>query len=139
LPTLHTIDTIPRKPIMTEPKSTTKKTPATARKAATTETTIAAGPVKPPAARKAPAAEKKSPVKKAVPTPATDSAPIAPPEPQVPATSEAAAKPSAEERYLMVQSAAYFIAEKDGFQGCDTAYWARAEQEVARQLGEVEA
>lgn len=124
---------------MTEPKSTTKKTPATARKAATTETTTATAPVKTPATRKAPAAEKKSPVKKAVATPATDSAPIAPPEPQIPATSEAAAKPSAEERYLMVQSAAYFIAEKDGFQGCDTEYWARAEQEVARQLGEVEA
>jgi len=117
---------------MTEPKSTTKKPPAAAKKVATKETTAAA-PVK------APAAAKRTPVKKAVSTPATDSAPIAPPEPQIPATSEAAPKPSTEERYLMVQSAAYFIAEKDGFQGCDTEYWTRAEQEVARQLGEVEA
>jgi hypothetical protein len=41
-------------------------------------------------------------------------------------------RPSAEERYRMVQSAAYFIAEKDGFQhGCDAQYWARAEREIA--------
>ncbi|HRD93147.1 DUF2934 domain-containing protein [Accumulibacter sp.] len=36
----------------------------------------------------------------------------------------------------MVQSAAYFIAEKDGFQGDATAYWTQAESEIAAQLGE---
>jgi hypothetical protein len=40
----------------------------------------------------------------------------------------------------MVQSAAYFIAERDGFQhGRDAEYWARAEHEVAVQLGEAAA
>jgi hypothetical protein len=45
-------------------------------------------------------------------------------------------KPSPEDRYRMVQSAAYFIAERDGFRGADTDYWAQAEGEIAAQLGE---
>jgi hypothetical protein len=45
-------------------------------------------------------------------------------------------KPNPEERYHMVQAAAYFIAEKDGFQGCSVDYWLRAEQEIANRLGE---
>ena len=53
--------------------------------------------------------------------------------------SQAPAAPSAEERYRMVESAAYFIAEKDGFQGCSTHYWAEAEQEIAASLGETAA
>ena len=36
----------------------------------------------------------------------------------------------------MVESAAYFIAEKDGFQGCSAHYWSLAEQQIAAQLGE---
>lgn len=47
-------------------------------------------------------------------------------------------KPNPEERYRMVQAAAYFIAEKEGFQGCSVEYWHRAELEIAKKLGEVD-
>ncbi|HPT49004.1 MAG TPA: DUF2934 domain-containing protein [Accumulibacter sp.] len=45
--------------------------------------------------------------------------------------------PSAEERYGMVQDAAYYLAEKEGFQGAAVDYWIRAEREIATQLGEI--
>jgi len=44
-------------------------------------------------------------------------------------------QPTPEERYRMVQTAAYFIAERDGFCGCPTEYWAAAEIEIASRLG----
>ncbi|MFA6972135.1 MAG: DUF2934 domain-containing protein [Gallionella sp.] len=47
----------------------------------------------------------------------------------------AVAQPSAEERYRMVETAAYFIAERSGFQGCNTEHWAAAELEIANKLG----
>lgn len=36
----------------------------------------------------------------------------------------------------MVQSAAYFIAENDGFQGSSADYWVQAERQIAGQLGD---
>jgi len=42
--------------------------------------------------------------------------------------------PTAEERYRMVQEAAYFIAEKHGFGGADMEYWLAAEAEIEAQL-----
>lgn len=45
--------------------------------------------------------------------------------------SKASAKTvSAEERYLMIQQAAYYLAEKQGFHGNDVANWIQAEKEV---------
>lgn len=44
------------------------------------------------------------------------------------------AQPSAQERYRMVETAAYYIAERSGFQGCTTEYWAAAELEIANKL-----
>ena len=127
---------------MTEEKSTTKKAPA-ARKAAAPAAATAAVEGKAPAVKKATptAAEKKTPVKKTVPAPADTENPMpAPTECATTTNPTAPVKPSAEERYRMVQSAAYFMAEKDGFQhGRDAEYWARAELEVAVQLGEAEA
>ncbi len=38
----------------------------------------------------------------------------------------------------MIQSAAYFLAEKDGFRGPAAQYWTLAEREIAAQLGESE-
>jgi uncharacterized protein YkwD len=67
----------------------------------------------------APAAEKKTPAGKAVAS-----------------KSPSKGRPSPEERYRMVQTAAYFIAERNGFQGCSTDHWAAAELEIAAQLGE---
>lgn len=56
---------------------------------------------------------------------------------KAPAAKKTAAKvsPSAQERYLMVQTAAYYIAEKSGFQGCATDHWAAAEIEISERLG----
>lgn len=53
----------------------------------------------------------------------------------LPAAKKAAAKPSLEERYRMIELAAYFIAEQHGFQGKTDEYWAAAEREIAAQLG----
>ena len=49
-----------------------------------------------------------------------------------------APKPSVspEERYKMVQDAAYFIAERHGFNGDSAYFWTLAEAEIASQLGE---
>ena len=141
---------------MMEEKSTPKRATA-AKKTAASAAPTASEASKTPAVKKAPpaAAEKKTPARKAVQTPeiatqptpapqtaaapATHLAASTPAETVTPDLTPAPAKPSAEERYLMVQSAAYFIAERNGFQGCDTHYWALAEQEIAAQLGETAA
>ncbi len=39
-----------------------------------------------------------------------------------------------EERFRMIQEAAYFLAERDGFRADATAYWLRAEAEIDAQL-----
>jgi len=44
-------------------------------------------------------------------------------------------KPTPEERYRMVETAAYFIAERHGFQGRSDEHWAAAEREIAARLG----
>lgn len=44
-------------------------------------------------------------------------------------------KPSPEERYRMVELAAYFIAEQHGFTGRSDEYWVAAEQQIAARLG----
>ncbi|OFZ67353.1 MAG: hypothetical protein A2V79_07770 [Betaproteobacteria bacterium RBG_16_56_24] len=49
---------------------------------------------------------------------------------------KAMAKPTPEVRYRMVETAAYFIAERNGFQGRSDEHWAAAELEVAARLGE---
>lgn len=49
--------------------------------------------------------------------------------------SKPVAQPSAQERYRMVETAAYYIAERSGFQGCTTDHWAAAEIEIAKKLG----
>jgi len=46
------------------------------------------------------------------------------------------AKPTPEERYRMVEMTAYFIAERNGFQGDSTEHWAAAEREIAAKLGQ---
>lgn len=79
-----------------------------------------------PAAKKAivPVAAKKAPAQKAV---ASSVRPAA--------KKVMVAQPTAEERYRMVQTAAYFIAERNGFSGSPTEYWAAAELEIASRLG----
>lgn len=111
-------------------KSTTaeKKTPAKAAAAKETavwpfpevEKTVAAKPAKKAAVAEETVAKKPAARKAAAPK------------------AKAAAKvvqPSAQERYRMVETAAYYIAERSGFQGCTTEHWAAAEREIAEKLG----
>lgn len=57
-----------------------------------------------------------------------------------PSTRKAAApaksKMSAEERYRMVEVAAYFLAERNHFSGNPVEYWSAAEQQISKLLGE---
>lgn len=50
------------------------------------------------------------------------------------AEKQVVAQPSAQERYRMVETAAYYIAERSAFQGCTTDHWAAAEIEIAEKL-----
>jgi hypothetical protein len=85
-----------------------------------------------PAIEKAPkkAAAKKSPVavKSAAPKKTTAKAPAKSVE------KLAVAQPSAQERYRMVETAAYYIAERSNFQGNAVEHWAQAEIEIAAKL-----
>ncbi len=103
-------------------------TVATAAKKVVEKKAVAAEPKKTrtPAVKKdiAPVADKKTPVRKVA-------AAKAKPE----ADKQKAVQPTPEERYRMVQTAAYFIAERNGFQGCSTEHWAAAEAEIASRLG----
>ncbi len=95
-------------------------------------------------AKKSPVAAKPAPkaVKAAPPVPAVKKAVARPVKPVVPAA-KAASKTdapatttvSAEERYQMIQQAAYFLAERQGFQGDSSGHWIEAERQINEQLG----
>jgi outer membrane biosynthesis protein TonB len=122
----------------------TSKTPA--KKTATTAKKPAAKPKAKPASKastgkaasKAPAktAETKKPAAK----PATKAAAPKKAAPRKPAakTTAAAKKTSSgispEQRYHMIQEAAYFIAEKNGFAGAAMDYWITAEAQISKML-----
>jgi hypothetical protein len=91
---------------------------------------------------KKPAKKKSSPRKK-VPTASAVASAGSQAAPKKKTAGKPAATPSAspsrravspEERYRRIQDAAYFKAEKNGFSGDPSAYWAEAEAEVDRQL-----
>ncbi len=48
--------------------------------------------------------------------------------------SAGANQPTPEQRYLMVQEAAYYHAQKAGFAGDSTEHWLAAEREVEQRL-----
>jgi hypothetical protein len=104
------------------PQKTAAAKPAAAPKAAAPKKVAAAKPAAAPkkAAVAKPAAAKKAPAKKAA------------------ATKKAAApkkhKPGPEELYRMIETAAYFIAERNGFAGDSQSYWAEAEVQIKRTL-----
>jgi len=87
-------------------KATAKKTTATAKPAAKTATT------KTVAAEKVAATKTAAPIAKSAPRKA------------------AAPALSPEQRYRMVQDAAYYLAEKNGFRGSAMDYWIAAEAEI---------
>jgi hypothetical protein len=103
-------------------KKTTKKAPA--KKAAAKKAPVAkkAAAKKAPVAKKAPAkkaAAKKAPAKKAAAK-------------KAPAKKAAADKVNytAEQVYSMIEQAAYFAAENDGFSKGSSEYWAAAEASI---------
>jgi hypothetical protein len=53
-----------------------------------------------------------------------------------PAAARKSVQPTPEERYRMVETTAYYIAERHGFQGRSDEHWAAAELEVAARLGQ---
>lgn len=108
-------------------KPKTTKAAATPKKAVVKKTVAAAkkpNSTKTPAVKKTVAPVAKTPVKKAVAAKAK------------PAPKKTMALPTPEERYRMVQTAAYFIAERNGFGGCSADHWVAAEIEIAGKLGQ---
>ena len=98
-------------------------------------------PAKKVVAPKVPAAKKvveKAPeVVKAAPKAVAEKAPEAvKAAPKAPAAPKAAKKPeiSPEQRYNLIQEAAYFIAERHGFNGDSAYFWSLAEAEINNRL-----
>jgi hypothetical protein len=116
---------------MATSKSTTAKKPAP--KPAAKKTTVTSKATAKTATTKKPAAT----VKKPTTAPKKPVAPVAVKKPASPvkaAPAKAPAVPSPEQRYRMVQDAAYFIAEKNGFKAGSMDYWIAAEAEIAALL-----
>jgi hypothetical protein len=113
--------------VSSKTKTAKAGTKATAKKVVEKKPTVVADPKKSkaPAAKKVatPVTKKKAPETKtatAIAKPAT--------------TRKTIGKPTPEERYRMVETTAYFIAERNGFQGDSTEHWAAAEREIAAKL-----
>lgn len=106
-------------------------------------TSSAAAPAKKlaPAAKKAPAPKAAKPAgtspKKPAAKPAAPRKAAATTKAPARASTRKAASKSAvspEQRYRMIQDAAYYIAEKHGFTGDNHAFWLQAEQEIDSEL-----
>jgi len=97
-------------------------------------------PAAKPAATSKPAAaaaSKPAAAPKAAAKPVAEKKPAAPKKAAAPKAAPAAKKvaaPGAEERYRMVEIAAYYIAERNGFSGDQAAFWAEAEAQIAKML-----
>jgi len=89
--------------------------------------TVAAKQARPRGAKAAPSAAKRTPLPPPPPPPAPAAAP-APVPPAPPLVTP-------EQRQRMVESAAYYLAEKNGFSGDPQQYWLQAEKEVDATLG----
>ena len=78
---------------------------------------------------------KKSPAKKAAPKAAAKKT-VAKVAPKAAAPAAAAKKPavSPEQRYKMIEEAAYYIAERHGFNGDSAYFWSLAEAEINTKL-----
>ena len=90
----------------------------------------AAAPKAEPKVVAAPKVEAKPVVKKAVVKAAPKAA-----APKV-AAAPAKVAPTPEERYRMIEEAAYYVAERHGFSGDSTYFWSIAEAEISAKLGE---
>ena len=122
----------------TTKKTTRTKKPAAAKSAVPTVKAVAAeakveatpaavkAAVKPAVAAPAPA-----PVAKPAPAPAAVAKPVAAPAPAAKVEQKTITK---SERQRMVEQAAYFRAERHGFQGDSSQHWAAAEAEIDADL-----
>lgn len=54
---------------------------------------------------------------------------------KAPAKAKSVKKIGPEQRYKMVEMAAYYIAERHGFEGNPSDYWAQAEAQIEAMLG----
>ena len=108
-------------------KSLAAKNPAVKKTATKSTAAVVAGPnkSKAPAVKEEviPAAAMKAPAINATVTKAKPAT-----------TQKMVAKPTPEERYRIVETTAYFIAEQHGFNGRSDEYWAAAEREIASKL-----
>jgi len=86
------------------------------------------------AAEKKPAAAKAAPIKKTAAKPAAAKKPAA----KKPAAAKAtkSRKIGGEERYRMIEVAAYFLAERNGFKGNPVEYWTAAEVQISKLLSD---
>ena len=88
--------------------------------------------------KKSPAKKAAAPKAAAAKKPAAKVAPVAPVAKSAPVAkvAPAAKKPelSPEQRYQMIQDAAYFIAERHGFNGDSAYFWSLAEAEINAKL-----
>ena len=75
---------------------------------------------------------KKSPAKKAAPKAAAKKPVVKAAAPSAPAPKKPVISP--EQRYKMIEQAAYFIAERHGFNGDSAYFWSLAEAEVGNRL-----
>jgi hypothetical protein len=111
---------------------------ATAKSTTATKTTVTKPATKPVAKKATAAATGKTAVKKVTSKTATTAKKPATATAKKPAASAKAptpkAAPTPEQRYRMVQDAAYFIAEKNGFVKGSMDYWIAAEAEIEALL-----
>ena len=75
---------------------------------------------------------KKSPAKKAAPKAAAKKPVVKAAAPSAPAPKKPVISP--EQRYKMIEEAAYYIAERHGFNGDSAYFWSLAEAEINSRL-----
>ncbi len=116
----------------TKAATTAKKSPA---KAATSKTKAASTKAKAaPAKAKVTTTRKPSASAKTAKAPAAKAAPRKATAGKKTAAANAKNTPSPEQRYRMIQEAAYFLAERNGFAGNAEGYWVEAEIQISRLL-----
>jgi len=76
----------------------------------------------------------KKPVRKIAPAAVNGAPEATPAQAKAAAAQRVTKKPTAEERRRMIEVAAYYIAERNGFRGDPAAHWAQAEAEIAGVL-----
>lgn len=126
-----------KKPAAKSSKTAAKTT--TAKKTASTKTATKTPAVKKPAAPKTTATKKPAaakPASKAAPKTTVEKKFAPAKSPVTKLTTSAIAAPSPEQRYKMIEEAAYFIAEKNGFAAGSLDYWVTAEAQIDAMLSD---